>query len=237
MEMFGSLIKEYYKPADKEAGLETVSVAVMPCVAKKYEASREEFVRDGVPDVDYVITTKELIHMIREMGIQFNEIEPSAPDMPFSISSGAGMIFGVTGGVMEAALRRVADKNDFALKEIEYSGIRGMDGLKKAEITLGDKTLRLGVVSGLGNADALLELIESGEEQFDFVEVMACPYGCVAGAGQPFSHKADKAKRSQGVYKADKSALIKRSDENPVVRELYEYGILKGRAHELLHRK
>ncbi len=136
---------------------------------------------------------------------------------------------------MEAALRRVAQKNDFEMKEIEYSGIRGMDGIKKAEVTLGGKTLRLGVVSGLGNADSLLELIESGEERFDFVEVMACPYGCVAGAGQPFSHKADKARRSQGVYKADKTALIKRSDENPVVRELYEHGILKDRAHELLH--
>ena len=140
MEMFGAVIKEYYKPADKEAGLETVSVAVMPCVAKKYEAARPEFVRNGVPDVDYVITTKELISMIRELGIQFNELEPGSPDMPFSISSGSGVIFGVTGGVMEAALRKVADKSDFAMKEIEYSGIRGMDGVKKAEVTLGDKT-------------------------------------------------------------------------------------------------
>lgn len=237
MEMFGAVIKEYYKPADKEADLETVSVAVMPCVAKKYEAARPEFVRDGVPDVDYVITTKELISMIRELGIQFNELEPGSPDMPFSISSGSGVIFGVTGGVMEAALRKVAEKSDFVMKEIEYSGIRGMDGVKKAEVTLGDKTLRLGVVSGLGNADRLIELIESGEEHFDFVEVMACPYGCIAGAGQPFSHKSDKARRSQGMYKADKSAVIKCSDENPVVRELYEYGLLKDRAHELLHTK
>lgn len=235
MEMFGAVIKEYYKPADKESGLETVSVAVMPCVAKKYEAARDEFKRDGIPDVDYVITTKELIHMIREMGIQFNEIEPGAPDMPFSISSGAGVIFGVTGGVTEAALRRVAEKNDFAMKEIEYSGIRGMDGIKTADVTLGDTTLKIAVVSGLGNADKLIEAIEKGEMQFDFVEVMACPYGCIAGAGQPFSHKADKAKRATGMYKADKSALIKRSEENPVVKDLYEHGLLKDRAHELLH--
>lgn len=235
MEMFGAVIKEYYKPADKESGLETVSVAVMPCVAKKYEAARDEFKRDGIPDVDYVITTKELIHMIREMGIQFNEIEPGAPDMPFSISSGAGVIFGVTGGVTEAALRRVAEKNDFAMKEIEYSGIRGMDGIKTADVTLGDTTLKIAVVSGLGNADKLIEAIEKGEMQFDFVEVMACPYGCIAGAGQPFSHKADKAKRATGMYKADKSALIKRSEENPVVTDLYEHGLLKDRAHELLH--
>lgn len=237
MEMFGAVIKEYYKPADEEAGLETVSVAIMPCTAKKYEAQREEFKRNGIADVDYVITTKELVCMIRELGIQFNEIEPSAPDMPFSISSGAGMIFGVTGGVTEAALRKVAEKTDFAIKEIEYSGVRGMEGVKVADVTLGDKTLRIGVVNGLGNADELIKKIESGEEHFDFVEVMACPYGCIAGAGQPFSHKADKAKRASGMYKADKSALIKRSDENPVVHELYNYGVLKDRAHELLHVK
>ena len=235
MEMFGSVIKEYYKPADKESGLQTVSVAVMPCTAKKYEAARPEFTRDGIRDVDYVITTKELINMIREAGIQFGEIEPGAPDMPFSISSGAGTIFGTTGGVMEAALRRVADDSDFAMKEIEYSGIRGMDGIKTANVSLGEKTLRVAVVSGLGNADVLLEMIEKGEDHFDFVEIMACPYGCIAGAGQPFSHKQDKKQRMQGIYKADKEALIKRSDENPVVKELYEYGILKDRAHELLH--
>ncbi len=235
MEMFGAVIKEYYAPADKESGLETVSVAVMPCVAKKYEAARPEFSRDGVPDVDYVITTKELIHMIREVGIQFNEIEPSAPDMPFSISSGAGVIFGVTGGVTEAALRKVAEKNDFTLKEIEYSGIRGMEGVKTANVKVGDTVLRIAVVSGLGNADNLIKKLKSGEEHFDFVEVMACPYGCIAGAGQPFSHKADKAKRASGMYKADKTALIKHSDDNPVVKELYEHGILHERAHELLH--
>lgn len=235
MEMFGAVIKEYYKPADEESGLETVSVAIMPCTAKKYEAAREEFKRDGIPDVDYVITTKELILMIQEMGIQFNEIEPSSPDMPFTISSGAGVIFGVTGGVTEAALRRVAEKTDVAMKDIEYSGIRGMDGIKVAQVTLGEKTLRIAVVSGLGHAEILLEKMKSQEEHFDFVEVMACPYGCIAGAGQPFSHKAEKAKRASGMYKADKTALIKRSDENPVVRELYEYGMLKERAHELLH--
>ena len=130
--MFGAVIKDYYKEADKESGLKTVHVAVMPCSAKKYEAARDEFKTDGIPDVDYVITTQELIKMIRELGIQFNEIEPSAPDMPFSISSGAGMIFGTTGGVTEAALRRVADNSQFAMKEIEYSGIRGFDGVKTA---------------------------------------------------------------------------------------------------------
>lgn len=235
MEMFGAVLKEYYKPADEEAGMETISVAVMPCVAKKYEAARDEFCRDGVPDVDYVITTKELILMIKELGVQFQEIEPSAPDMPFSINSGAGVIFGVTGGVMEAALRHVASKNNETLREIEYSGVRGLEGTKIAEITLGDKTLRVGVVNGLGNADTLIRKLQRGEEKLDFVEVMACPYGCIGGAGQPFGYRSVKEDRAQGMYKADKSAIVKRSCDNPTLINLYENGILKERSHELLH--
>ncbi|RHU93786.1 ferredoxin [Clostridium sp. OM07-9AC] len=235
MEMFGAVLKEYYKPADEEAGMETISVAVMPCVAKKYEAARDEFCRNGVPDVDYVITTKELILMIKELGVQFQEIEPSAPDMPFSINSGAGVIFGVTGGVMEAALRHVAAKNNETLREIEYSGVRGLEGTKIAKISLGDKTLRVGVVNGLGNADTLIRKLQRGEEKLDFVEVMACPYGCIGGAGQPFGYRSVKEDRAQGMYKADKSAIVKRSCDNPTLINLYENGILKERSHELLH--
>ena len=235
MEMFGAVLKEYYRPADKEAGMETISVAVMPCVAKKYEAARDEFCRDRVPDVDYVITTKELILMIKELGVQFQEIEPSAPDMPFSINSGAGVIFGVTGGVMEAALRHVAAKNNETLREIEYSGVRGLEGTKIAEVSLGDKTLRVGVVNGLGNADTLIRKLQRGEEKLDFVEVMACPYGCIGGAGQPFGYRSVKEDRAQGMYKADKSAIVKRSCDNPTLINLYENGMLKERSHELLH--
>ena len=235
MEMFGAVLKEYYKTADKEAGMETISVAVMPCVAKKYEAARDEFCRDRVPDVDYVITTKELILMIKELGVQFQEIEPSAPDMPFSINSGAGVIFGVTGGVMEAALRHVAAKNNETLREIEYSGVRGLEGTKIAEVSLGDKTLRVGVVNGLGNADTLIRKLQRGEEKLDFVEVMACPYGCIGGAGQPFGYRCVKEDRAQGMYKADKSAIVKRSCDNPTLINLYENGMLKERSHELLH--
>ena len=235
MEMFGAVLKEYYKPADKEAGMETISVAVMPCVAKKYEAARDEFCRDRVPDVDYVITTKELILMIKELGVQFQEIEPSAPDMPFSINSGAGVIFGVSGGVMEAALRHVAAKNNETLREIEYSGVRGLEGTKIEEVSLGDKTLRVGVVNGLGNADTLIRKLQRGEEKLDFVEVMACPYGCIGGAGQPFGYRSVKEDRAQGMYKADKSAIVKRSCDNPTLINLYENGMLKERSHELLH--
>ena len=196
MEMFGAVLREHYKKADAKEDRQTISVAIMPCVAKKMEAGREEFIRDGVPDVDYVITTKELISMIRESGIQFDQIDPEAPDMPFSISSGAGVIFGVTGGVTEAALRRlVKEKSTQTLRDIKFSGIRGMDGIKAAEMELDGKVVRIAVVSGLGNADTLIEKLKSGEEHFDFVEVMACPYGCIAGAGQPFCHKVDKKER------------------------------------------
>ena len=235
MEMFGAVLKEYYKPSDEECGLETFNVAIMPCTAKKMEAEREEFIRNGKPDIDAVLTTKELASMIRELGIQFADLEPTAPDTPFSIRSGGGVIFGTSGGVTEAALRRLAERTNPALQEIRYSGVRGLEGIKKFTIEIGGKAVHTAVVSGLGNAEKLIQLIESGEEHFDFVEVMACPTGCIGGAGQPESFLEDKKKRSSGLYTADKSALVKRSDENPVVTKLYEDGVLKDRARELLH--
>lgn len=236
MEMFGAVLKEHFRGLDQEEGMETVSVAIMPCTAKKYEAAREEFIRNNVADVDYVLTTVEVVKMIKEIGIQFNELEPEAPDMPFSLYSGAGVIFGVTGGVTEAAVRRVVeDKSPKALKEIEFLGLRGMDGVKVCELPFTEgQTLRIAVVSGLANTEALIEKIKSGEQHFDFVEVMACPGGCVAGAGQPFSLKAGKDSRADGIYKADKVAQIKRSEENPLMMSLYN-GLLKHRTHELLH--
>lgn len=236
MEMFGAVLKEYYKHDDEVEGMETFTVAVMPCSAKKHEATREEFKRNGIPDVDQVITTVELASMIKEIGIQFPDLEPEAPDMPFSISSGSGEIFGVTGGVTEAALRRIVeDKSTQSLKDIEYLGIRGLEGVKVAEVPYGDKMIRLGIVSGLGNAEKLIQKIISKEEHFDFVEVMACPDGCINGAGQPFVYDYGKQKRSAGLYKADRSALIKRSEENPVINALYNGGLLENRRHELLH--
>ena len=235
MQMFGAVIKEYYKEQDEKEGKETVSVAIMPCTAKKFEASREEFVRNGVPDVDYVLTSEEVIGMFKEIGIRFDRLEPEAYDMPFSIYSGAGVIFGATGGVTEAAVRRVvADKSPKALKEIEFIGVRGMEGVKECELNLGERTIRIGIVSGLGNADRLLQKIECGEEYFDFVEVMACPGGCVAGAGQPFARSTEKRMRAEGLYKNDKALQIKRSEENPLVDTLYQ-DLLKNREHELLH--
>ncbi|HEX3078569.1 MAG TPA: [FeFe] hydrogenase, group A, partial [Lachnospiraceae bacterium] len=216
MEMFGAVLKDHFKTRDKMEGKQTVSVAVMPCTAKKAEAAREEFEKDGIPDVDFVITTTELVKMIKEIGIQFNELEPEATDMPFSLNSGAGIIFGVTGGVTEAVIRRVVeDKSQNVLKDIEFIGVRGMEGVKECELPVNDTTLKIAVVSGLANAERLIEKIESGEEHYDFVEVMACPGGCISGAGQPFSHQPEKIDRAKGIYKADKVSQIKRSEENP----------------------
>ena len=235
MQMFGAVIKEYYRKQDRKEGKETVSVAIMPCTAKKFEASRDEFKKDGIPYVDYVLTSEEVIGMLKEIGIRFDRLAPEAFDMPFSIYSGAGVIFGATGGVTEAAVRRVvADKSPKALKEIEFIGVRGMEGLKVCELALGERTIRIGIVSGLGNADDLIQKIESGEEHFDFVEVMACLGGCVAGAGQPFARSTEKRMRAEGLYKDDKALQIKRSEENPLVDTLYK-DLLKNREHELLH--
>lgn len=235
MEMFGTVLKEHYRELDEDEDKTTVSVAIMPCTAKKFEASREEFIRNGVPDVDYVLTTTELAKMITEIGICFDEIEPEAADMPFSLSSGAGVIFGVTGGVAEAAVRRiVSDKSAHALKEISYLGLRGLDGSKFCELPYGDSVLRIAVVSGLNNAEQLIGKIESGEEHFDFVEVMACPGGCIAGAGQPFSRRAENERRRHGIYKADRVSQIKHCEDNPLMTSLYS-DLLKNRTHELLH--
>ncbi len=235
MEMFGAVLREHYRLEDERDGKKTVSVAIMPCTAKKAEAAREEYIRDGRPDVDYVLTTTELVQMIEEAGIEFDELDIEAPDMPFFLSSGAGVIFGATGGVTEAALRRLSeDKSPRALREFEYAGVRGMQGVKTCEVPYGERTLRIAVVSGLGNADQLIERIEAGEERFDFVEVMACPGGCVAGAGQPFGHRGQVDLRSQGLYKADKASVMKRSEENPLIRSLYD-DILKNRVHQMLH--
>lgn len=235
MEMFGTVIKEHFKSRDIMDNKTTISVAVMPCTAKKAEAAREEFTRNDIPDVDYVITTTELVKMIKEIGIQFNELESEATDMPFSLYSGAGVIFGVTGGVTEAVIRRVVeDKSQQVLKEIEFLGVRGLEGVKVCELPMGENVLKIGIVSGLGNAEKLIEKIESGEEHFDFVEVMACPGGCISGAGQPFSHQPEKLDRAKGIYKADKISQIKRSEENPLMMALYD-GMLKHRTHELLH--
>jgi NADH-quinone oxidoreductase subunit G len=178
--------------------------------------------------------------MIREAGIVFSELEPESVDMPFGTITGAGLIFGVTGGVTEAVLRRISsDKSLVGLMNISYIGVRGMARVKQTAVMLGSREVRIAVVSGLKNATDLIDLIKSiksGDEdyRFDFVEVMACPGGCVSGAGQPPTVFSEKEKRGQGLYSADKLCGIKRSEENPLMMNLYN-GVLKGRVKELLH--
>jgi NADH-quinone oxidoreductase subunit G len=235
--MFGSVIKAYDKERDNKEGKETVVVSVMPCTAKKAEANRAEFITDGKQDVDIVLTTKGLADMIYESGIVFKELEPEALDMPFGMYTGAGLIFGVSGGVTEAVIRKVIqDKSHTNMNNIKFIGVRGMDGIKEFELPLedGETVLRIAVVSGLGNAEKLIQRMKSGEEHYHLIEVMACPGGCVGGAGQPFALKEKKQMRADGIYSSDKQTQLRHSDENPVIPNLYN-GILKGRTHELLH--
>lgn len=172
--------------------------------------------------------------MIKEAGIMFNMLQPEAVDMPLSITSGAGVIFGVTGGVTEAVLRRVSEnKSRAALLTIANAGQRGSEGIKEFTVPAGDKELKIAVVSGLGNADTVLERVKAGEH-FDFIEIMACPGGCVNGGGQPYGGGDAMAARTGGLYQVDMLRSIRRSEENPMLDSVYE-NVIKGRAHELLH--
>ena len=235
-QMFGAVIREYYKDPEKNGGKRIVSVSIMPCTAKKEEILRPESSTNGRQDIDYVLTTTELITMIRKSGIRFENLEIEASDMPFGIGSGAGVIFGVTGGVTEAVLRRLREgHNRVEMDKIKFSGVRGEEGLKEVEFDYNGRTIHAAVVSGLGNADALMKKIQKGEVHYDFVEVMACRRGCIMGGGQPTrSGDRTKALRAKGLYNADNTTIIKKSDENPLVLELYN-GLLKGKEHHLLH--
>lgn len=230
MEMFAAVLHEQ----NKESSRKHFHVAIMPCTAKKFEATRDEFMLDAKNPVDAVITTQELIRMIKEAGIIFSEIEPESVDMPFGTATGAGVIFGVTGGVTEAVLRRVSsEKTKAALVSISFQGVRGMEGVKETTIQYDNRELKIAIVSGLKNTSDLIEKIKDGVH-YDFVEVMACPGGCISGAGQPFVAAEVKKQRGDGLYASDKLCTIKRSEENPLMQELYN-GILKNRVHELLH--
>ena len=242
--MFGALLKEEARMKAAEAEKEgrslrkTVVISIMPCTAKKAEIKRPEHFTEGQQDVDYVLTTTEVTRMIKEAGIDLSQIEPEALDMPFGLSSGAAAIFGVTGGVTEAVLRRLVHSSRMEdLQDISFTGIRGIEGIKEASIQLEDRTVKIAVVNGLRCAETLLERIKAGEVQYDFVEVMACKRGCIAGGGQPVPiGPRTKQARLDGMYKIDSMAQIKRSDENPIIAEVYE-GILKGKEHKLLHNR
>lgn len=243
-QMFGALIKEDARVKREQAAAkqepvddrETIVVSIMPCTAKKNEIVRKEHFTNGVQNVDFVLTTVEVSRMIREAGIDLAQMPSEALDMPFGLASGAAAIFGVTGGVTEAVLRRLVGSNRMEdLEEISFTGVRGSEGIKETTVTLGEREVKIAVVNGLKCADEVLSKLKSGEAYYDFVEVMACKRGCITGGGQPapIGPRTKKA-RIKGMYDIDKAAQIKLSNENPFIQTLYN-GILKGREHELLH--
>lgn len=234
-QMFGALLKEEARQ-NTEDTRKTIVVSIMPCTAKKAEIRRKEHFTDGEQDVDYVLTTTEVTRMVKEAGIDLNLMPSEALDMPFGLSSGAGAIFGVTGGVTEAVLRRLMNSSKAdVLEAISFTGVRGIEGIKEAVVTLGGREVKIAVVNGLKNAGQIMDKIRSGEASYDFVEVMACKRGCITGGGQPvpIGPRTKKA-RVAGLYDIDNAAQIKLSNENPIIQTLYS-GLLKGKEHKLLH--
>ena len=239
-QMFGALAKTYYVekvgiPAEK-----IFVVSVMPCTAKKFECTRPEMRSSGYQDVDVVLTTRELAAMIKQAGLDFAALAEGEYDAPFGISSGAAVIFGTSGGVMEAALRTVYETvTGSTLEDIEFKMVRGLEGLKEASVDLGGKKVKIAVANGLGNAKNLLEKIKAGKCKYHFIEIMACPGGCIGGGGQPHgTTQALKEKRLEALYAIDKEAEVRKSHDNPGITELYEEylkKVLNHQAHELLH--
>jgi len=245
-EMEGALIKSYIAEKIGVDPKNIVVVSIMPCVAKKFEGQRDELSNDGMQDVDYVLTTRELAQMIKEAGIDFVNLKDEEFDDPFGEGTGAAVIFGATGGVTEAALRTVfellAGKE---LEEVEFSVVRGLTGIKEVTIELPDgRNITAAVVHGLGNARELMELVRSGEKHYDFIEAMACPGGCVNGGGQPIVNPQIKEKinvkeeRAKAIYNEDKALPIRKSHKNPNITKIYEefLGEPNGHlSHKLLH--
>lgn len=240
-EMFGAIAKSYYAEKIGMDPAKITVVSVMPCIAKKYEAKRDELNEEGFSDVDIVITTRELASMIKEAGIDLANTDKSDFDNPLGESTGGGTIFGASGGVIEATIRTAYDTlTGESLDKVEYEELRGLRGVKKAVVNINGKEIHIGVVNGLGNTRKILEKIRSGEEKLDAIEVMACPGGCVGGGGQPY-HKGDLTilkKRAEGLYSIDKEKTYRKSYENPSIKKLYEEYLGEPgseRAHELLH--
>ena len=240
-EMFGALLKTYYAKKEGIDPSKMFVVSVMPCIAKKYERQREEMKQD----VDAVITTRELTRMIKQAKIDFLNLEDAKFDDPMGEATGAAAIFGVTGGVMEAALRSVSEiVTGKPLDKISFEQVRGESGIKRAEIEIGDKKVKVVVAHGLANAQTIMEEIKSGKADYQFVEIMACPGGCITGGGQPIKNAKIQEevdihkKRAEAMYSIDEKSVIRKSHENPVLKQIYKefLGEPNGElAHKLLH--
>ena len=240
-EMFGAVAKSYLCEKLNVKPENMCVVSVMPCVAKKFESARPELEKNGHSDVDIVITTRELAAMIKEAGIDFVGLEDQEFDNPLGESTGAGAIFGATGGVIEATVRTAYETiTGQELQALEFTALRGFDGIKETTVRIGDRDVRIAVANGLGNTRKLLNKVRSGEEKFDAIEVMACPGGCIGGGGQPYHHGDISVlkRRAEGIYSIDEGKHLRKSHENPQVKKLYEdyLGEVGGPlAHELLH--
>ncbi|MBR2349256.1 MAG: [Clostridia bacterium] len=244
-QMFGAICKTYYAEKLGIDPKDMVVVSVMPCTAKKFEKGRANQSAAGVPDIDIAITTRELAKLIRRFGLIFNELEEGKFDAPLGISSTAGLLFGATGGVMEAALRTLADVLEGKeLDKIEYTAVRGTQGIKEAVVNIAGKDVKVAVASGLANAKVLMDKIRAGEADYHFIEIMSCPGGCVNGGGQPIKSAYErnnldiKALRAGAIYAADSKSELRKSHKNPIIKELYDNYLGEPnshKAHKILH--
>lgn len=244
-QMFGAMVKSYYAKKYNVDPSKICMVSVMPCIAKKYECQREEMEVEGIRDVDYVITTRELARMIKQANIEFTELQEDKFDEPMGEATGAGAIFGTTGGVMEAALRTAADVlENKDLPKFEYEAVRGGKGRKEAVIEIAGKKVKAVVVSGLSNARKIMNEIKEGKADYQFVEIMACPGGCIMGGGQPIKNSKTRSEidirklRSDALYSIDEKSVIRKSHENPVIKQMYEEFLQKPGSeisHKYLH--
>ncbi len=244
-QMFGALIKTYYAKKEEIDPEKIYVVSVMPCIAKKFERQRNEMENNGMYDVDAVLTTRELARMIKQANLEFTKLEDTNFDSPMGEATGAAAIFGTTGGVMEAALRTAGDtltRRD--LDKIDFEEVRGGDGIKRATVNIAGNDIKVVAASGLKNAQEILEEIKKGTADYQFVEIMACPGGCVMGGGQPIKsskirREVDvRKKRADALYSIDEKSVIRKSHENPVIKKIYKDFLEKPGshiAHELLH--
>ncbi len=239
-QMFGALAKTYYAEKEGINPEDIYVVSIMPCTAKKYEAGRSEMSSSGYQDVDAVLTTREAAVMMKQVGIELPQLDDDEYDEPLGISTGAGVIFGATGGVMEAALRTVYEVvTEKKLENVDIKAVRGMQGIREAEIDLNGTKVKAAVAHGLANARQLMDKIVKGQADYHFIEIMACPGGCLGGGGQPIPTSEEiRIKRAEAIYKADKGLPMRKSHENPAVLQLYKEFLGEPnshKAHELLH--
>jgi len=239
--MFGAIAKTYFADKINVKRDDLVVVSVMPCLAKKYEAQREEFAVDGNPDVDLSISTREFAHLVKEANLDLMGLPDEDFDKPMGESTGAGVIFGTTGGVIEAATRTAYELHTGKdLPKLDFEELRGFDGIRKAEVDFDGQPIKIGIAHGLGNARQLLEEIKAGTSEFHAIEIMSCPGGCIGGGGQPLHHSDSSIlkARAEAIYREDKGKKLRKSHENPEIIKLYEEFLgkpMSEKAHHLLH--